>query len=487
MINLYDDQVEFVDLIRSELQRGKRAVLGRAETGFGKTIVSAYITKQAAERGKSVWFAVHRNNLLKQTSQTFWNLHIEHGLIKSGKAISHQPVQVASIGTLVRRMDKMTPPDILILDECHLAMSASWLKVVDWCKDHGTIIIGNSATPQRLDGKGLNYIFDSMVEGKPMSWLIENNRLSDYKMFTTPNIIDLSEVKNRAGDYAIDQLSTAMDKSVITGDALTHWKKHANGKRTIGYCVSIKHSKHTAEYFNENGVPSVHVDGGSSPDELKDAINGFADGRYKVLFNVQLMTEGFDLSAQVGRDVPIEACILLRPTQSIALYLQMVGRALRKKPEPAIILDHAGCAVRHGLPDQEREWSLQPTKKKGKRAKVEDDVKIKQCAKCYTVYAPELLSCPTCGETPAPTRKPIEQVDGDLIEVEKAQIAYARKREQGAARSLEDLIKVGISRDMKSPAGWAAHIYASRSGQKKPSYELRNEANRIYKGLSRAK
>lgn len=483
MIKLFPDQEEFVDDIRNAIRQGYKSVLGRAETGFGKTVVSAFITKEAALRGKTVWFAVHRNNLLKQTSQTFWNFHIEHGLIKSGRANSHQNIKVASIGTLVRRLDKMTPPDILILDECHLAMSTSWLKLVDWCKPAGTLIIGNSATPQRLDGKGLNYIFDVMVEGKPMSWLIDNGRLSDYRMFSTPRALDLSDVKNRAGDYASDQLATAMDKSVITGDALKHWKLHANGKRTIAYCVSINHSKHTAEYFNDSGVPSIHVDGTSSPEELKDAINGFADGRYKVLFNVQLMTEGFDLSAQVGREVPIEACILLRPTQSIALYLQMVGRALRRKPEPAIILDHAGCALRHGLPDQEREWSLEGETKSKKRKKQEEDVKIKQCGKCYTVYAPELDSCPSCGEVPPPTRKPLETVDEDLVEIQKDQIRAAKKMEQGSARSLEDLIKLGIGRGMKSPDGWAAHIYAVRSGNQKPSHELRSQARDIYKGL----
>lgn len=483
MINLYEDQEEFVEKIREKVRLGYKSILGRAETGFGKTVVSAYITREASQKGKTVWFAVHRNNLLKQTSQTFWNFKIEHGQIASGKATSHQPVKVASIGTLVRRIDKYTPPDILILDECHLAMSKSWLKVVDWCKENGTLIIGNSATPQRLDGKGLDYIFDVMVEGKPMHWLIENKRLSDYKMFSTPSLIDLDSVKKRAGDYANDQLEKIMDKSVITGDALKHWKKYADGKRTIGYCVSINHSKHTAEYFNANGVPSIHVDGSSNKEELKEAINGFADGKYKVLFNVQLMTEGFDLSAQVGKDVPIEACIMLRPTHSLALYLQMVGRALRKKDNPAVILDHAGNVLKHGLPDQERDWDLKG--KTAKQRKKEQDLRIKQCPKCYAVYQPtNTPECPNCGEVTAQKRQAIEQVDGDLIEVEKAQIKMVQKREQGAARGLEDLIKLGISRDMKSPDGWASHIYASRQGHK-PSYELRAEAKRIYKELKR--
>lgn len=468
MIELFEDQHEFIEKIRNELRSGNKSVLGVASTGFGKTITSAYMAREAASRGKTVWFLCHLKNLLTQTSRAFWQLKIEHGLIASGKARSSVPVQVGTIGTAVRRIADMKAPDLLIVDEAHLAMARTWVELIDWAKSNGSIVIGNSASPERLDGKGLGYLFDSMVEARPMSWLIESGRLSDYVVYSTPNQLDMSSVKTRAGDWASNELDELVNKPKLIGDAAEHWKKYANGLRTIAYCASVKHSMATAAQFNAEGIPAVHVDGDTPQDELKRAIQGFADGKYMVLCNVQLMTTGFDLSAQVGREVPIEACIILRPTQSVALYIQMVGRALRKKDRPAIILDHAGCAMRHGLPDDDREWSLDG-RKKGKKSKGDDesDIKIKQCDKCYAIFKPVLTECPQCGAAILKThKKEIEQEDGELVKVDKAVMVKIRKQEQGSARTIDELVMLGVRREMKAPAAWAAQVFAGRSGRK---------------------
>ena len=467
-ITLYPDQQEFVINLRQAIREGNQSVLGVASTGMGKTIVSAYIARSAWERGKTVWFVCHLKNLLWQTSKAFWSLGIEHGQIASGKRNSKMPVQVATVGTLARRLDKLDPPDLLIVDEAHLAMAATWKKVIEWAKDAGATVLGNSATPERLDGKGLGYLFDTMVEARPMDWLIDNKRLSEYVIYTSRIATDLDGVKKQAGDYAQGQLAEAMDKPMLIGDAAAHWKKHANGKRTIAYCVTIKHSKHTAAHLNASGIPAVHVDGESTQDELKEAINGFADGKYKVLCNVQLMTTGFDLSAQVGREVPIEACILLRPTQSVSLYLQMVGRALRMKPFPAVILDHAGNVMRHGLPDDHREWSLEgKTKGKRKQEKDPDELTVQQCQHCYAVFRKGPDVCPSCLEPlPGGGRPELEQVDGELEMVDLEAVRRERKREQGQARTLQDLVALGLRRGMKKPAEWAAIITAERHGRK---------------------
>jgi DNA repair protein RadD len=481
-IFLYPDQEEFIGSIRSELRAGKKSVLGVASTGFGKTIVSAFIVKSSAERGRRVWFACHRKNLLKQTSLAFWKLQIQHGLIAAGKMQTPELVQVATIGSLVNRIGKIAPPDILILDECHLAMAPSWLKVIDYCKSHGAIIFGNSATPQRLDGKGLGYIFDSMVEARPMHWLIENKRLSSYKIYAPVSTPDMTGAKIVGGDYSASDAERIMDKPTITGDAAAHWLKYANGLRTICYCASIKHSRHTANQFSSVGIPAIHVDGESSDEEITDAINGFADGRYKVLCNVQLMTEGFDLSAQVNRDVPIEACILLRPTQSIALYMQMTGRALRMKPKPAIILDHAGCYLRHGLPDDQREWTLESLPKK-QRAKREDEVTAKQCPACFAVFRAGPTACPSCGQSLTGDGRVIHEVAGELTEVDLAAARKEQRREQGAARTLTDLVQLGIRRGQRKPAEWAAIVNAARQGGRKPSPDEFKRAKDIYSQL----
>lgn len=479
MINLYDDQIEFVEDIRGQLRQGTKSVLAVASTGAGKTVVSAFIARETALRGKRVWFVVHRKNLLKQTSQTFWQLKIEHGLIASGKGMGNQKVQVGIIGTLVRRLDKLQAPDVLILDECHLAMSATWLKVVDWARDNGSLVIGNSASPERLDGRGLGYIFQTMVEAKPMRWLIDNGRLSDYIIYSTRDPLDLSGVRTRAGDYATDQVEEIMSKPKLVGDAVEHWKKYANGMRTIVYCATIRHSKSTTAAFNAAGIPAAHVDGESTNAELQDAISGFADGRYLVLSNVELMTTGFDLSAQVGRDVPIEACILLRPTKSVALYMQMVGRALRRKPRPAVILDHAGCAMEHGLPDDERDWTLEG-RQKGKRGKSDDEpnINVQQCGECFAIFRAGVDACPACGgAVEVKQQRQIEASDGELVKVDIEAFRKEQRKEQGQVRGLREMIALGMRRGMNNPSGWAVNVLAARQNKRPSPADYRNASS----------
>lgn len=482
-INLYPDQELFIDDIREELKKGTKNVLAVASTGFGKTIISAYIAQQAANRGKTVWFVCHLKNLLNQTTQAFWQLRIAHGLIASGKGRSPQLVQVATIGTLANRIDTLTPPDVLILDECHFSISPSWLKVVDKCKEHGTTIIGNSATPERLDGKGLGYIFDTMVEATPMLELIEDGRLSDYELYSSPSMVDFGSMRSQMGDFKTDDAEKAMDKPIITGDACDHWLKYANGLKSVAYCVSIKHSIHTAEAFNARGIPAAHVDGTTPQGELKRIINQLADGEIKVICNVGLMTTGFDLAAQVGRDVTLDCCILLRPTKSVALAMQMIGRVLRKKPYPAIILDHAGVCLGpfgHGLPDDERQWSLEGRSKGKKRGEQEEqDVDITECKKCHFVMRGKgHKECKKCGEPIEIQYRKVEEQAGELEKVERDKerlIAIkARKQEQGQAQTLEDLIRVGIERGIKKPAEHACIILAGRNKTKPTSLDFQN-------------
>lgn len=475
MINLFDDQLEFVGLLRDALKGGNKSVLGVASPAFGKTVVAAYLTESAmTKQGSRVWFLVHRKNLLRQTSQSFWAHKIEHGLLTSGKRQSKLPVQVGTIGSVYSRMDGLIPPTVLFVDEAHLAKGNMFETVIQWCLDAGAIVVGLTGTPERLDGKALGDVFDAMVEARSTHWLIQHGRLSSYEMYSTNITPDLSNVKKAGNDYDKAQLADAMDQRAIVGDAVAHWRKYANGKRTVCYCVNVKHSKHTAEYFNQNGIPAVHVDADTTEAELKDACMGLATGRYLVLCNCELVIEGFDLSAQVGRDITLECCILLRPTQSLARYLQMVFRALRKKPCPAIILDHAGCAMQHGLPDDDREWSLDGRKKgKRKASDNEPDVIIQQCKACYHIFRPSVDRCPACGEpVEVKAQREIKTVEGELMRVDVEAMRKERKKEQGSARTLSDLVALGVRRGMNRPAEWAAITLAARAGRKPTTAEF---------------
>ena len=473
---LYEDQAEFVVKLRESLRKGKRSILGVASPAFGKTVIAAHITETARNRDPdaTVWFLVHRKNLLRQTSKSFWQAKIEHGLITSGKSRSKLPIQVGTIGTVYSRIESLKPPKVMFIDEAHLSRGKMFSTVIQWALDGGSIVIGLTGTPIRLDGKALGDLYQDLIEAKSTAWLIEQGRLSGYRAYTTPMIPDISSVKTTAGDFNIKELATAMDKPTIVGDAVAHWKKHAFGMRTVCYCVNVEHSKHTAEAFNHAGIPAVHVDASTTEAELKEACEGLATGRYKILCNCELVIEGFDLSAQLdGADVTLECCILLRPTQSLARYLQMVFRALRRKPNPAVILDHAGCIIRHGLPDEGRDWSLEGAAP-GKRKKADDegaDVNVSTCKKCYAIFMAGVDKCPMCGAPVEKKVRQIEQTDGQLEEVDVAAIRREQKKEQGAARSLRDLVRLGVRKGMRNPSGWAANVMAAREGRRPTGHD----------------
>ena len=482
-INLYEDQEEFVYKLRQAVGAGKRSILGVASPAFGKTMVAGYITESAValDDNASVWFLVHRKNLLRQTTKSFWAANIQHGLMTSGKRKSKLPVQVGTIGTVHSRLETLKPPTILFIDEAHLARGNMFEKVITWALEGGSLVIGLTGTPIRLDGKALGDVFDCMIEARSTQWLIEQGRLSQYEIYTTRVQPDLSNIKKSAGDYNRAQLAEAMDKAFIVGDAVAHWRKYANGMITVCYCVNVKHSKHTAQAFNDAGIAAVHVDADTTEAELKEACEGLADGKYKILCNCELVIEGFDLSSQVGRDITIECCILLRPTQSEARYLQMVFRALRRKPHAAIILDHAGCVMKHGLPDDIREWSLEGKTKSKRKSKTDEepDLYIQQCKACFHVFRAGVTECPSCHKpVEAKTRAEIKVIEGELEKVNIEAERRHRRAAQGSARGLQDLVRVGVQRGLNRPAQWAAIIHAQRE-KRKPTQSEFKEAREI--------
>lgn len=465
MIEPHMHQHDFINGIRDAF-RSHRSVMGQAATGFGKTVVSAYIAQAASAKGNRVIFSVHRQDLITQTAKTFHQFGIRHGYIAAGLPYDNTAlVHIASIDTLRNRMAMVQVPDLFVIDEAHLAMAAGWQKVTDYFKSKGARVLGNSATPSRLDGKPLLDLFDTMVCGPSVRWLMDNGYLSDYRYFA-PNMPDLSGVRTKMGDFDKAQLANEMDKPKLTGDVVEHYIKIANGTRTLAFCTNIAHSQHTAAAFNASGIPAHHIDGGTPRQERKRIIKAFADGEYKVLTNVELITTGFDLSAQVDMDVPIETCILIRPTQSLALHLQMVGRALRRKPYPAIIIDHAGNSMRHGFPDDEREWTL-AGKQKGSKGPADNGPPPPiTCDKCFNqVRRPAPPACPHCGKLFKADAKPVEVAEGELRELTAADKRAIRARlvqEQADAKTLGELVALAQKRGYKSPQQWAWNVWANR-------------------------
>jgi DNA repair protein RadD len=463
-IKLRDYQSRIIDDVRAALRRSRRVLL-QSPTGSGKTALATFMSGETSRRGGSVWFVCHRAELIAQTSGTFRKFGIDHGIIAAGHALNlKKDVQICSIDTIKNRLMTLDGPSLIIFDECHHLGAAGWRRVQDHYPD--AFNVGLSATPQRLDGKGLDQNFDEIILGPSVSWLIQNGHLSPYRAYA-PSAPDMSNVKKRMGDFVRAEAEQVMDRPTLTGDAIAHWRKYADGMRSVAFAVTIAHSQHIAAQFNAAGIPAAHLDGGTPRSERSRIVSDFADGKIKILSNVDLFGEGFDLSAIAQRDVTIDCVMQLRPTQSLALHLQQVGRALRPgEGKTAIILDHAGNIHRHGLPDDEREWSLEGAQKKKKAANDNEPPPPVTCPGCFgQIRRPTPPACPYCGHQFAPDAREIKVAEGELHEIteaEKRAIRKRRLREQADAKSLQELVALGASRGYASPQAWAFKVWSNR-------------------------
>lgn len=451
---LRDYQKKIIEETRELLRGGANNALLQSPTGSGKTALTARMMGTASSRGHRAWFIVHRRELIKQSIKTFDTVGLDHGVVAAGFQPDPRPlVQIGSVQTLARRANRLQPPRLIVWDECHHLAAKSWAAVYEAYPD--AIHIGLSATPERLDGSGLDTYFQHLIKGPTVAELIAAGWLVPYRLYA-PAAVDLSSVHTKLGDFVRGELAGAMDKPTITGDAIGHYKRYANGKRAVAFCVSIEHSRHVVASFNAAGIPAAHVDGETDPGERDATIQRFERGEILLLSNVDLFGEGFDLPA-------IECVILLRPTQSLTLFLQQCGRGLRTSPgkSECIILDHAGNSSRHGLPDDPHEWTLEGRKKKKSTT---GQIPVKQCLRCFATVHAAASNCRYCGYLFLVEPRGVEEVAGELVEVpiDPVEMRIQRQKEQKRASTLEDLISLGKARGYKNPTGWATHVYEAR-------------------------
>ena len=461
MITLFPDQTETIAELRQTMRRSKNILL-QSPTGSGKTAMAIWMINQAVKKGHKTMFTVPRRELRKQTSLSFEEYGINHSYVAAGQ--SYNPFAKSYIGmvdTMARRLDVLPDVDIVIIDETHFGMG-SLNTVINHYKKTGAWIVGLSATPWKSSGKGLGCWYDEMVMGKSIRWLIDNKRLSDYKFYGGETKPDLSGLKITGGDYAKGELATYMEeKRVIIGDCVSDYRKRAMGRLHIVRCASIKHSEMTAQAFNDNGIPARHVDGTTSDDDMRKIIKAYARREILVLTFCDLLNFGFDLSQASGMDVCIESGSDLKPTKSLAGQMQYWGRILRYKEQPALIFDHVNNYDEHGFPCSERNWTLDDRKQNKRNTNEGEHIPTKQCTNCFFIHPPA-PKCPECGfEYPIKSRE-IEQVDGELLEIDPKQAIQERKKEQGRAQTLDDLIAIGKSRGMKHPTMWASKVIAAR-------------------------
>lgn len=458
MLTLRDFQLEDVDKLRQALKQFMR-VLYVAPTGSGKTVIFSYIAHGAMRKHKYVLILCHRQELIDQISIALTKSEVPHGIIARGYEYrGGMPVYVASVFTFVRRLDAFRP-DLIIIDEAHhCILSTTWGKVLQYFpKSH---VLGVTATPIRNSGDGLGQCFQKMVIGPRYDYLIERGFLVPLRIFAPPTA-RTDGLHIRMGDFVLSEAEERVNKPGITGKAIDHYRQLSLGKKTVVFCLSVKHTYDVCDEFNKAGIVSAGIDGKISGDWRRDIIRDFSNGALKVLTSCELINEGFDCPG-------IEAGISLRPTASEGLWRQQGGRLMRplEGKQEALLLDAVGNTLLHGFPGDDREWDLDGSSSDAVRTKRQIGVKI--CQKCWAANRATRSECKVCKEPFAVNSRSVPNREGKLEELTPEDYKKRKeRREVGMTKTLETLIALGRKRGYKEPDRWAKHVIDARGVKSK--------------------
>lgn len=436
-------QADLLDQVSAAWREGYKAPCIVLPCGGGKSCIIAEAARRTTFKGKNVLFIVHRKELLDQIVSTFvrWRVDMRY-------------CGVMMVQTASRRLGKFPKPVLIITDENHHSLANSYKKIYDYFPD--SLRLGVTATPVRINGDGLGDVNDKLIIGVTAKWLIEHNHLAPYDYYA-PSVADLTGLHVKMGEYVSSDIEKAMIKSTVFGDVIRYYKKLADGKKAICYCASIKHSKRTAEEFTAAGIPAKHIDGDTPKIERAAIVAAFRRGDIKILCNVDLISEGFDVP-------DCECAILLRPTKSLTLFIQQSMRCMRyREGKRAVIIDHAGNYARFGMPDDDREWSLE---KKTKRTKTElpKGEQLRMCPECFKVFTPPKsneIICPYCGYAFAKQERKIEEREAELTKIEGFHVNFdACLDNYENCNSYEELLNYAKKKGYKR--GWAYYKAVER-------------------------
>lgn len=442
-MKLRDYQQELYRGTVEAFKQGFRRPLVVAPCGAGKSYLFAEMIRKT--RGE-VLVLTHRQELKAQHEELLETLGITNA-------------RVSMILTEANRLGQYPKPALIITDEAHLSRSNSWMKVIEY---YDTYTVGLTATPIRLDGKPLGDIYDELIVGVDTRWLIENQRLAPYEYYA-PTLIEADGLRKVAGDYVASDLEQLMAGRAIYGDVIRTYLRLAPGERSIAYCVSVRHARETAEAFRAAGIRAEAISSGTPGGKRAEILEDFRAGRITVLCNVGIISEGVSINE-------VSCCMLLRPTESVALGIQQMMRCMRYMPgKTAKIIDFVGNYTRVGLPDEDRAWSLKEHLVRKKQLNEDGDFYIRSCPECFMTFQTAPV-CPYCGHVYPLKPREIEahkEIELQRITAEEAQrVAEAKRKsriQQGRAQSFEDLVKLGRERGYKNPAFWAAQIMRSRN------------------------
>lgn len=435
MYKLHDYQRNLVNKARQAFSDGYNAPCIVAPCGAGKSIIISEIARMTTEKGNRVLFLVHRKELIEQIENSF-----------RVNAVDLDLVQFGMVQTIVKRLDKTERPQLIITDESHHGLAKSYRTIYEYFND--ALRLSFTATPIRLNGEGMGDVNDILLEEVDAEWLIENGFLSPYKYYA-PKLIDDDLLKlNSMKEFSSTSIDDALNGSIIYGDVVGHYQKLANNGQAIAYLHSVAASEELAETFNSFGIPAAHIDGKTDKKKRGEIIEKFRNREIRILTNVDLIGEGFDVP-------DCNTVIMLRPTKSLSLYIQQSMRGMRYKAgKTSIIIDHVGNVQRFGLPDEKRQWSLTGKQKNSNEA----TIKIRQCENCFAVYSIHEKACPLCGHEMETVQKREKEYDAaaELEEIKKGEIAVTLDfREPKDCKNMQELYDLAKNRGYKK--GWAYH------------------------------
>lgn len=436
MIQLRDYQNELINGIYKSMHKGNKRIMVQSPAGSGKSVTMSEIARRATKKNNRVLFVVHRRELVSQIKDTF-----------SANAVDFNYCHVGMVQTVNNQVkkDKIKEPSIILVDEAHHALAKTYRNIFDAFPN--AYILGFTATPWRMSDVGFTDIFQDLILGKSVSWLIKNKRLAPYKYYSVKLLNTDNLKKNSTGDFSTSSIDEAIENTIF-GDVIENYKKFADGKKTIIYTHSVKSSKEIAEAFNSSGYAAMQVDGETNKTVRAEAIDKFRKGEVKILVNADLYGEGVDVP-------DCECVILLRPTESLTLFIQQTMRSMRYMPgKEAIIIDHVGNYLRHGLPTTEHDWNKHFEGGNKKSGNTEREVPIKECTNCFAVYPPTERACPECGHVPEVKEQKGYEIDetAELEAVTEEDIVLDFRRPEDC-KSMKELYELAKNRSYKP--GWA--------------------------------
>jgi DNA repair protein RadD len=385
---LRDYQAAAIDALRAKIREGHRRVLLVAPCGAGKTLCASEIIRSAVARGRSAIFIAPRIEIVDQTVEKLQAFGVSASVVMAGdKRKGTDPVSVCSVQTLIRRLHALPPADVVVVDECHRAAADSFKKVL--AAYPAAVIVGLTATPWRSDRIGLAEFFDAHVVAATPAELRAQQHLVPFRAFAF-DAPELHEVPVTAGEFNQKALELACNTRVLVGNVVREYLAHAPGRKALLFASGVKHSQALVAEFVAAGVTAEHLDCKTPREERRAVLARFRAGETLVVSSVGILVEGFD-------EPSAEVVILARPTKSLTLHLQILGRGMRPSPgkSEALILCHSGNLLRHGFDDDPRDYSPLATP-----ARVRE---LHTCPLCCAVFAALRDGhCPACGEAIAP-------------------------------------------------------------------------------------